>query len=292
MGCLPEHIKVDVELREPRDLQMAVHLARAYKRRTAAMPVAAAPRPAHSPQRPVLPPAPPRPALGALAASGALLALPAGQPRVFRRLTPAEQQEHRRLELCYNCDEPYVRGHQCQRLFYLEVDNYPENDMTVEVATAVAITADAPGAVAAPEPATVVTKPSMVSLHAITGIRGENAMLLPVAIHGHRLTALLDFGSRHNFIDAALMHRILLSTILHPTVRVLVANGDSVPCEGVARDVALTIGTKEFSISCFGINLGGFDVILGVDFLRTLRPILWDFEDLCMAFTRGSRRIL
>jgi hypothetical protein len=55
--------------------------------------------------------------------------------------------------------------------------------------------------------------------------------------------------------------------------------------------VALAIGT-EFSISCFDINLGGFDVILGIDFLRTLGPILWDFEDLCMAFTRGSRRII
>jgi hypothetical protein len=54
----------------------------------------------------------------------------------------------------------------------------------------------------------------------------------------------------------------------------------------------MAIGTEEFSISCFGINLGGFDVILGVDFLRTLGPILWDFEDMCMAFTRGSRRIL
>ena len=75
-------------------------------------------------------------------------------------------------------------------------------------------------------------------------------------------------------------------------MRVLVANGDRVPCECVARDVALAIGTDEFTISCYGIRLGGFDLILGVEFLRTLGPILWDFEDLCMAFTRGSRRIL
>jgi hypothetical protein len=75
-------------------------------------------------------------------------------------------------------------------------------------------------------------------------------------------------------------------------MRVLVANGDRIPCQGVARDVALAIGTEEFSISCYSINLGGFDVILGIEFLHTLGPILWDFEDLCMAFTRGSRHIL
>jgi len=32
--------------------------------------------------------------------------------------------ERRRQGLCYNCDEPYVRGHQCQRLFFLEVSDY------------------------------------------------------------------------------------------------------------------------------------------------------------------------
>jgi hypothetical protein len=51
-----------------------------------------------------------------------------------------------------------------------------------------------------------------------------------------------------------------------------------VPCEGVARDVALAIGMEEFTISCFGINLGGFDLILGVEYLRTLGPILWDLR--------------
>ena len=56
--------------------------------------------------------------------------------------------------------------------------------------------------------------------------------------------------------------------------------------------MALAIGTEEFTISCYGISLGGFDLILGVEFLRTLGPILWDFEDLCMAFTWGARRIL
>jgi len=39
-----------------------------------------------------------------------------GCPR-FHRLSPAEQAERRRQELHYNCDEPYVRGHVCQRLF-------------------------------------------------------------------------------------------------------------------------------------------------------------------------------
>jgi len=44
--------------------------------------------------------------------------------RTFRRLTPVEMQERRRQGLCYNCDEPYVPGHVCERLFYLECGDY------------------------------------------------------------------------------------------------------------------------------------------------------------------------
>jgi len=117
-------------------------------------------------------------------------------------------------------------------------------------------------------------------------------MRLPVTMHGHRLVALLDSGSTHNFIDAELMRRLRLASSPHPTMQVLVANGDRAPCPGVARDVALAIGTEEFALRLFGINLGGFEIILGVEFLRTLGPILWDFEDLCMAFNPRSRRLL
>ena len=49
---------------------------------------------------------------------------------------------------------------------------------------------------------------------------------------------------------------------------------------------------EEFTITCFGIDLVGFEVTLGVEFLRTLGPILWDFEYLFMAFNRGGQRLL
>lgn len=39
--------------------------------------------------------------------------------------------ERRKQGLCYNCDEQYVRGHKCARLFYIELDDYDDN-MLVE----------------------------------------------------------------------------------------------------------------------------------------------------------------
>ena len=126
-----------------------------------------------------------------------------------------------------------MRGHVCQRLFYLEAADYLDDDIPAEVAAMAAFSEEA--VVLAPTPA-VGQEPAaqpQVSLYAIAGIRTENAMLLPVSVHGHRLVALLDSGSTHNFINADLLRRLHLSTAPHPNMRVLVANSDRVPCEGV-----------------------------------------------------------
>lgn len=186
--------------------------------------------------------------------------------------------ECHRQGLCFNCDEPYVQGHQCQCLFYLEAADFPADDTTEEVAAELVADVEQPEGL-------------VVSLHAIAGIRTEDTMHLNAYIHGHRLLALLDSGSTHNFINASVMRRIGLVTG-NSAMRVTVANSNRVACLGMARNVAMCIGKEDFLITCFGIDLGGFDLVLGVDYLRTLGPILWDFEDLCLSFCRGDRPVL
>ncbi|KAK1606382.1 hypothetical protein QYE76_030055 [Lolium multiflorum] len=276
IGGLPDHIRVDVELQAPRDLQTAMHYARAYERRAQAVQQTSLPRgtraarpppPAAAAARPV----PPGPAGPAPAAT-----------RTFRRLTPAEQLERRRLGLCFNCDDPYTPGHVCPRLFYLETVDIEEGD---PMAGPVAAASEMAG------PADAAATAFVVSLHALAGIRHERTMLLPVTIQGEPLVALLDTGSTHNFLPAATMRRLALQPTSGDSLRVTVANGDRLHCHGVVQHVPLTIGDEHFVITCAGIDLGCFDFILGVDFLRTLGPILWDFDALTMTFWRQGRHI-
>lgn len=71
--------------------------------------------------------------------------------------------ERRRQGLCYNCDEPYVRGHKCQRLFYLEVTDFDEQDPTE-----------------LENPQDASDMPPLISLHAITGICTAETMQVRV----------------------------------------------------------------------------------------------------------------
>jgi len=118
-----------------------------------------------------------------------------------------------------------------------------------------------------------VANQPVMSLHAITSICMEDTMHLYIHVRSHRLLASLDSDSTRNFINARVMRRLQLVTSSSANMRATVANGDC-----VARNVAMSFDREDFSFSCYIIDLGGFDFdhVLGVDFLRTLGPILWD----------------
>jgi hypothetical protein len=187
--------------------------------------------------------------------------------------------ERRKQGLCYNCDEPYVQGHKCARLFYLEASDYivEEPDDFEDVAPTT------PGAAG--------QDPPVISLAAIAGIRTEDTMQVYVQIGNEQFIALLDSGSTHNFVREDVARRVGLQFTPCPGAGVMIANGDRVACRGLARDVGIRIADEVFSVDCYSIPLDKWDMVLGVTFLRTLGPILWDFDDLCMAFTRGDRRV-
>ena len=276
-GGLPDPIRIDVELQAPADLQRAMLLARAYERRSTTHSAISQTSTPCFQQRPALP---------SLSSSAANTATPvpmpatstpaaAVPPRPLRRLSPAEMDERRKQGLCYNCDEPYVRGHKCHRLFYLEVSDLDDHDPLKES-----------------EAQDSNDMPPLISLHAITGIRTADTMQVKVGIGNHQFTALIDSGSTHNFISGPAAHHVGLRFHNSYGATVAVANGARIACTGLAKDVGIRIGDEYFQIDCYTIPLDCYDIVLGVSFLKTLGPILWDFDDLCMAFWHLGKRVL
>lgn len=260
-----DHIHVDVELHEPQDLHRAMRLARAYECRN--------PGPSAGL---VLPPPPGRgrrtPALPVATWIGKTVAT--APTRQFKYLTPLEMAERCKQGLCYNCDEPYVQGHKCAHLIYLEAADYTVEEPPEDEEEAAPSEASDEG-----------TKPT-ISLVAFAGIRMEDTMQVYVQLGGQQFVTLLDSGSTHNFVRSDVARRIGLRSSPCPGMGVIVTNGDRVECSGFARDVGVRIADETFNFDCYTIPLDKWDVILGVTFLRWLGAVLWDFDDLCMAFNR------
>jgi hypothetical protein len=130
-----------------------------------------------------------------------------------------------------------------------------------------------------------------VSLHALTGLTGTNMMQLLLDIVGTPLRALVDSGSTHTFIHEAVVHRLGLAVTLRPGLSVKVANGERLKSYDVCKNTPVNIQDETFVTDCYTRPLEGFDLILGVQWLKSLEPIVWDFVALSMAFVREGHSV-
>nr|CAB3446888.1 unnamed protein product [Digitaria exilis] len=93
--------------------------------------------------------------------------------------------------------------------------------------------------------------------------------------------------SGHPLENLALSHHLNLVMEAKPGLTVRVANGDRVPYAGVCRAALIVIDQEEFVRDLFVLPLGGFNIVLGCDWLRILGPILWDLKALTMRMHVG-----
>jgi hypothetical protein len=188
------------------------------------------------------------------------------RPR-FRRLSPDEMVDKRRKGECYFCPEIFSLDHKCamKGVFLMELDDHDDPDS--------------------------LANDLGISLHALTGISATNTMQQKITIAGDELLALVDSGSTHTFIDDQVVSHLGLDIMLRPGLSLKVANGEKVQSYGVCKGTSLDIQGEQFSIDCYALPLEGFEIILGVHWLKSLGPIMWDFAALSMAFYRDGRAV-
>lgn len=118
---LLEPLKTDVELHHPQNMETAMSLARAYKRRlkiVAKSNKAPVTKPGRLP-----PPKAPTTSASPATPSATPPSVTSPPSRPFKRLTLDEMVERRRAGLCFNCDEPFACGHKCKMLFEITMVN-------------------------------------------------------------------------------------------------------------------------------------------------------------------------
>jgi len=127
----------------------------------------------------------------------------------------------------------------------------------------------------------------------VTEITTSQTMQVQLSINGCDFLTLLDFGSTHNFInsDTAVDLNLQRMSTLN-SLKVVVANGDQISNMGIYNNLPVQIDTESFIIDCYSIKLDGYDFVLGVNWLSSLGPIIWDFNNLTMKFWRNGRRII
>ena len=102
---------------------------------------------------------------------------------------------------------------------------------------------------------------------------------------GHPVVVLVDSGNTHNFIQQDLVNQLRLPcrTTSIP-LRVMVGNGQNLQCTSLCEAVSLDLQYTQFTINIHVLPIFGANVALGVQWLKSLGPVLTDYNDLTMKF--------
>lgn len=202
-----------------------------------------------------------------------------------KRVSIEEMQERKRKALCMYCEEPFMPGHQLMHrrseFLFLEADptEFDEKIALKEQLRETTINDQD-------------VKVTSISVHALNGSLTFNCMRLMGHYGKIKLQMLIDPGSTHIFLDLQIAKG--LGCYLKPIkpASVVAAGGDLIT-QYKCSNFAWKMQGYKFKTEIRTLPLGCGDLVLGVEWLSTLGPILWDFLHLRMEFKfQGLKHVL
>jgi hypothetical protein len=188
--------------------------------------------------------------------------------------------------LCYNYDEKYFPGHKCkkQNLFMAIYEDISEEDAKTPLVS------DSPEITDITPPSDPPKVEIIISLNSLNGFSAPQTLKLISYIKHQKVIILVDSGSTHNFIHRRIAQETHCYIHVVNNFQIMIANGGSIKCGGCCENVHLQIGDYHLKFDMFAIDMGGCDIVLGADWLRTLGPILMDFRALTMQFNQEGHQ--
>ncbi|GAU25035.1 hypothetical protein TSUD_155090 [Trifolium subterraneum] len=131
-----------------------------------------------------------------------------------------------------------------------------------------------------------------LSLQALTGISTYQTMRIS-GLHDKKvIQILLDSGSTHNFLDLEVAKKLGCVLEEIPPLPITGGGGHMLQAAFISRGFQWTLQQTKFTADVIVLPLVCCDLILGIQWLKSLGPILWDFEKLQMEFSTQGRRFV
>ena len=199
---------------------------------------------------------------------------PQPPPPALKPLSLEEIASCRERGLCFSCNEKYHRGHRCApRVFLLVPDEEDPPLINIEVLD--------PG----PEPPNSTDLlQAQINFNSLAGHLALKMLQLLGSLSGHQVVVLVDGGSTHNFIQEELMTKLGFSSRETTPLRVMVGNGQQLECTRWCEAITIEIQMTKFIIDLYVLPISRANIVLGVQWLKSLEPILIDYNTLCMKF--------
>uniref|UniRef100_A0A2N9EN79 Ty3 transposon capsid-like protein domain-containing protein n=1 Tax=Fagus sylvatica TaxID=28930 RepID=A0A2N9EN79_FAGSY len=196
-----------------------------------------------------------------------------------QRLTPMQMSERRKKGLYYNCDERWSSDHRCKdRKLYLIEEVEDEEAELVEIREEEV-------------EAELEEAKAEITLCALLGSTSPSTMRVIAIVNGQTTVVLLDTGSTHNFMDGTLAKTLKLPIDGESNFGVRVANGQVIRTLGECKEVKFKMQGLHLKLTFNLLELGGYGIVLGTQWLSTLGMINWDFKNLMMGFMHEGNKV-
>ena len=131
-----------------------------------------------------------------------------------------------------------------------------------------------------------------LSLHSIEGFTTKKSHKLWGKIRNIRVIVLIDCGATHNFILVKLRKELELEVTSTNPYFVEVGDGHKIRCEEMCKSLPIELQDLQFTQNCYLFELGGADLVLGVEWLAGLGEVEANFEKLTLAVKVQNRKII
>ncbi|KAG8386104.1 hypothetical protein BUALT_Bualt03G0114300 [Buddleja alternifolia] len=131
-----------------------------------------------------------------------------------------------------------------------------------------------------------------VSLNALSGNTNINTLRIRGTVNNKEIQILIDNGSTHCFLDEDTTLQLGCTMEATIPMMVSVADGSKMVSRTIMPDFTWTIQGHKFSYPIRIIKLGGYDMVLGGDWLRLNSPVEFDYHKMKVTISRNWKKII
>ncbi|KAA0050169.1 Ty3/gypsy retrotransposon protein [Cucumis melo var. makuwa] len=207
----------------------------------------------------------------------------------YKRLPDAEFQARKEKGLCFRCNEKYSADHKCRlkeqrelRMFVV-TEGKEEYEIVEEEKEEKEL-----GRIEVNEDLTTVVE---LSINSVVGLNDPETMKVRGKLLGEEVIVLIDCGATHNFVSEKLVKKLILPIKETSHYGVILGSGAAVQGKGICEKLEVQLNGWKVVEDFLPLELGGVDVILGMQWLYSLGVTIVDWKNLSLSFVAEGKEV-
>ncbi|TYK09696.1 Ty3/gypsy retrotransposon protein [Cucumis melo var. makuwa] len=208
----------------------------------------------------------------------------------YKRLPDAEFQARKEKGLCFRCNEKYSADHKCKmkeqrelRMFVVTKDKeeyeiVEEEKEEKKELSRIEINED-------------ITTVVELSINSVVGLNDPGTMKVRGKLLGEDVIILIDCGATHNFVSEKLVKKLILPIKETSHYGVILGFGAAVQGKGICEKLEVQLNNWKIVEDFLLLDLGGVDVILGLQWLYSLGVTTVDRKNLSLTFSVDGKSV-